>query len=119
EAPHIFQLRLYMIWAELLGAERSTKDKGKVAKDMEYEIMQVPAEEKTSALYFFVVGYHAKINGDMIKAKRMFTQAAQIDPRMVEAKRELNVFIIQSKVKKPDTSDIGALVSSWFKKKSA
>lgn len=115
--PDFFQLCLYMSWAGLMTAERS-KDKAKMLKDIDLDMMQVPAEEKTSALYFFVSGYYAKIQGDLVKAKKLFMQAAQIDPRMVEAKRELNVISLQSKSRKADTSDIGALVSSWFKKSS-
>lgn len=107
---------LYMAWAKLAYMEASRKPMN--LKEIEFDIMQVPAEEKYDVLYPFVTGLLSKARGDFNSARKAFEKSVAIDSSFLPAKKELNSMGNLHKGKQDILSmDLKQVVSGFFKKR--
>ncbi len=111
--------KLYIVWAKV-GCIDHIKERAKAIKEIEFDLMQVPPEDKYSALFSYVSGLVAKAQGQTAAAKKFFEKSLSLEPGLIAAKRELNLLQIQEKQQKPKdllNRDLSDVVSSFFKKK--
>lgn len=113
--PKLDKLTLYLVWAKLGSLDSSTKST--VLKEIEFDLLQIPPEEKFDSLYNFVIGLFAKAKGDQASARKSFEKAVAMDNSMIVARRELTV-LTSLNTGKTDllNSDLKSLVGSLFKK---
>jgi DNA-binding response OmpR family regulator len=115
--PEIAQFHLYNAWAKVGTLDPIKPMQG--LKDIEFELMQVPPDEKYDAIYPFVTGLVQKAKGDLAGAKRSFEKCLALNSGMIVARRELNQLFSGSKNNKEDilSMDLKKMVSGFFKKK--
>lgn len=115
--PKFSQIRIYKAWAKLGLIDPKNKDK--TIKDVEFELMQVPPDEKYDYLYTFVMGFYYKAKGDLINAKKSFEKSIALDSNFIIARRELNLIRAEHKKVNQDifTMDLKDVVSGFFKRK--
>ncbi len=110
------QAHIFLAWAKL-GQNEPNK---KVAnlKDIEFDLMQVPAEERYDVFYPYVTGLYQKARGDFNSASKSFNKAIAIDSSFIPARRENSALAAANK--KPDVlnMDLTKMVSGFFRKKS-
>lgn len=115
----LFQYNIYIAWARL-GMNMQKKDKG-VIKEIEFDLMQIPADERYDYLYPYVMGLYYKATNDYLNAKKSFDKALAMDNTFLAAKRELS--LIEQMIKKNRkndnlfTMDLKDVVTVLFKKK--
>jgi DNA-binding response OmpR family regulator/tetratricopeptide (TPR) repeat protein len=114
--PEIAQLHLYNAWAKLGNLDQQKKLQQ--LKDIEFELMQVPPDEKYDAIFPFVTGLLQKSRGDVFGARKSFEKALALNSSMIVARRELNQ-LSAIKQDKDDilNMDLKKMVSGFFKKK--
>lgn len=110
------QVHLYNAWAKV-GTLDSTR-KMQQLKDIEFELMQVPPDEKYDAMYPFVTGLVQKAKGDFSGARKSFEKCLALNSSMIVARRELNQLSSAANNKDDLLSmDLKKMVSGFFKKK--
>lgn len=115
--PEAAQVHLYNAWRKLGILDGGAK-KSQQLKDIEFELMQVPPDEKYDAIFPFVTGLLQKAKGDISGARKSFAKCLALNSSMIVARRELNQ--LASANTKPDdilNMDLKKMVSGFFKKK--
>ena len=116
--PSLPQIKLHWAWAKLSIIEPH-QERTQVVADVEMDLLQVPPEEKTNALYHFVMGLSLKNKGDRVLARKQFEKALNMDPQLVVARRELNFLMVTRNEKKDVFNrDLKDLVGTFFGKKA-
>lgn len=115
----LFQYNIYIAWARL-GMNMQKKVKS-VIKEIEFDLMQIPADERYDYLYPYVMGLYYRATNDYLNAKKSFDKALAMDNTFLAAKRELS--LIEQMIKKNRkndnifTMDLKDVVTVLFKKK--
>ncbi|MBL7545880.1 MAG: response regulator [Bdellovibrionaceae bacterium] len=115
----LFQYNIYIAWSRL-GMNMQKKDKA-VIKEIEFDLMQIPADERYDFLYPYVMGLYYRATNDYLSAKKSFDKALAMDNTFLAAKRELS--LIEQMIKKTRkndnifTMDLKDVVTVLFKKK--
>jgi len=114
--PDIAQVHLYSAWAKL--GTLDPQKKIQQLKDIEFELMQVPPDEKYDALFPFVTGLLQKAKGDVSGARKSFEKCLALNSSMIVARRELNQLVSAGNNKDDILNmDLKKMVSGFFKKK--
>jgi CheY-like chemotaxis protein/tetratricopeptide (TPR) repeat protein len=114
---HIPYGNTYLAWSKLGLAETTRKPVN--LKEVEYDLLQVPAEEKYEIHYLYVQGLFQKAKGDFIQARRSFEKAIAIDGSFIPARREISMLDAQKKEKTDILNmDLKQVVSGFFKKRA-
>jgi len=114
--PNIAQFHLYNAWAKVGNIDASKQIQS--LKEIEFELVQVPPDEKYDAVYPFVTGLFQKAKGDIPGAKKSFEKCLALNSGMIVARRELNQLGSVSANKDDILSmDLKKMVSGFFKKK--
>lgn len=115
----IFQYNIYTAWARL-GLNMQKKDKT-ITKEVEFDLLQIPADERYDFLYPYVMGLYYKVTNDYLNAKKSFDKVLALDGTFLAAKRELSLIEhVMMKNKKNEnllTMDLKDVVTVLFKKK--
>lgn len=113
--PTINQFYLYKAWASLGSLDPARRLM--VLKEVEMDLMQVPADEKYDALYPFVSGLLLKIKGDIFGAAKSFEKSIALNGGFLAARRELSS--LHNSQKKTDVfnMDLKDVMSNLFRKK--
>lgn len=112
--PGIAQVHLYNAWAKV--GTLDPQKKIQQLKDIEFELMQVPPDEKYDALFPFVTGLLQKSKGDISGARKSFEKCLALNSSMIVARRELNQ-LASGKQEDILNMDLKKMVSGFFKKK--
>lgn len=115
--PKMSQYYLYKAWAAL-GSVDTTK-RLMVLKEVEMDLLQVPADEKYDALYPFVQGMILKVKGDYIGAGKSFEKSIALNGSFMVARRELSALGVNNKKQDVFNMDLKDVMSNLFKKKKA
>jgi CheY-like chemotaxis protein len=109
------QVYVFLAWAKLGQLEPGKKIVN--LKDIEFDLMQVPAEERYDVYFPFVTGLFQKSKGDFNSAKKSFEKACAVDNSFIPARREIS--LLSSSAKKADVlnMDLTKMVSGFFRKK--
>jgi tetratricopeptide (TPR) repeat protein len=115
--PEVAQFHLYNAWAKVGNIDHS-KQMSQL-KEIEFELMQVPPDEKYDAIYPFVTGLFQKAKGDVAGARKSFEKCLAMNSSMIVARRELNQLLSSGTTNKDDllSMDLKKIVSGFFKKK--
>lgn len=114
--PESAQVHLYHAWAKL--GTLDPQKKLQQLKDIEFELMQVPPDEKYDALFPFVTGLLQKAKGDLSGARKSFEKCLALNTSMIVARRELNQLAAMGSGKEDILNmDLKKMVSGFFKKK--
>ncbi|MBC7371468.1 MAG: response regulator, partial [Bdellovibrionaceae bacterium] len=115
--PEIAQYHLYSAWAKIGNMDIATMAKS--LKDIDFDLMQVPPDEKYDAVYPFVTGLLQKTRGDLAGARKSFEKCLAMNSGMIVARRELNQLSSGTRRKNDDilSMDLKKMVSGFFKKK--
>lgn len=113
--PQIQQLHLLKAWAKLGSADISKKNF--IIKDVEFELMQVPPDERYDYLFPFVMGLLNKLRGDVPEARKSFEKSIALDSSFIPARRELSLMQAQNKKQDVFSMDLKQVVSGFFKKR--
>lgn len=110
------QVYIFLAWAKL-GQQEPNK---KIAnlKDIEFDLMQVPAEERYDVFFPYVTGLYQKARGDFNSAGKSFNKAIAIDSSFIPARRESSVLASANKKQDVLNLDLTKMVSGFFRKKS-
>ncbi|MCB0412402.1 MAG: response regulator [Bdellovibrionales bacterium] len=110
------QVRIHTCWCQLKAAQNREMTATELSKIQDL-INQIPPEDRHSSSFFLVKGLFAEAMGDLRKAITFWRNAVAIDPKMIDAKRELSR-ILRQKPNRPrsSTGEWTALVSNFFKK---
>lgn len=108
------KFRIYFAWAQI-GNLDVAKNREATINAVEMDLMQVPPEEKSDALFSYVSGLVAKAKGDKSQAKKFFEKSLALDSNLVIAKRELSLLTQQSTAKANAANDSKGLFG-LFKK---
>jgi len=113
--PSAAQAHLYNAWAKvgMIDAQKKVQQ----LKDVEFELMQVPPDEKYDALFPFVTGLLQKAKGDVSGARKSFEKCLALNSSMIVARRELNQLASVGKQDDLLNMDLKKMVSGFFKKK--
>ncbi|MBX3041577.1 MAG: response regulator transcription factor [Bdellovibrionaceae bacterium] len=114
--PQIENIHLMLAWAKL--GQIVPAKKPIMMKEIEFELVQVPAEERYDAHYPMVLGIFQKTKGDLAAAKKSLERAIAMNPSLLAARRELSQ--VESLLKKNNdlfNVDLKQMVSGFFKKK--
>jgi hypothetical protein len=114
--PQAHQFHIYNSWAKL-GMPIDPTKKGSILREIELELLQVPADEKYDSLFSFVNGLVSKNRGDFASARKFFEKSVGLDSTFMPARREIS--ILESTNKKQDVfnMDIKEMLTGLFKKK--
>lgn len=113
--PSLQQAHLYNAWAKV--GTLDPQKKIQQLKDIEFELMQVPPDEKYDALFPFVTGLLQKAKGDVSGARKSFEKCLALNSSMIVARRELNQLVSAGKQEDLLNMDLKKMVSGFFKKK--
>ncbi|MCX7977958.1 MAG: response regulator [Bdellovibrionaceae bacterium] len=114
--PRQEHFRIYMAWARV--GLIKPENKSQALKEIEFEIMQVPAEEKYDPHYAFVSGLYFKAKGDYSSAKRSFEKALALNSSIIYFRRELAATESLAKNSRDSLSGgLGGLIGGLFGKK--
>ncbi len=113
--PSLQQAHLYNAWAKV--GTLDPQKKVQQLKDIEFELMQVPPDEKYDALFPFVTGLVQKAKGDVSGARKSFEKCLALNSSMIVARRELNQLASVGKQEDLLNMDLKKMVSGFFKKK--
>ena len=85
------EFRLCMLWADWVTSEHSEEEATKARTEL-WELANKAAwEQPNLGFAFYVRGYFAKEKGDGRCAKALFRRALELDPDLLEARRELRI----------------------------
>ena len=112
------QIKLYLALAKVKSIEHGA-DRKAVLNDLNFDLMQIPPEEKYNSLFPFVNGLFHRARGDFESARKNFEKCLVIEPNMISARRELSSMAEVSKAGKQDfmNRDLKDMVAGFFKKK--
>lgn len=114
--PSAGQLHILTSWAKI--GLIDPKKRVAQLKEIEFEIMQIPAEEKYDAHYPFVLGIFSRAKGDIISAKKQLERSVAMNQGLLVARRELSALgTVQKKDKDIFNMDVKTLIGGMFKKK--
>lgn len=113
--PSLQQAHLYNAWAKF--GTLDPQKRIQQLKDIEFELMQVPPDEKYDALFPFVTGLLQKAKGDVSGARKSFEKCLALNSSMIVARRELNQLASAGKQDDLLNMDLKKMVSGFFKKK--
>jgi CheY-like chemotaxis protein len=113
--PSLSQSHLYNAWAK--AGTLDPQKKIQQLKDIEFELMQVPPDEKYDALFPFVTGLLQKAKGDISGARKSFEKSLALNSSMIVARRELNQLASVGKQDDLLNMDLKKMVAGFFKKK--
>lgn len=107
---------IYSAWAKLGLYNPNTHSVS--LKEIDFDIMQIPPDEKYEATYPFVLGLFKKANGDLLGARKSLERALALDSTLIVARRELSILDNQLR-KKNDVFnlDLKDVVTNLFKRK--
>jgi ActR/RegA family two-component response regulator/tetratricopeptide (TPR) repeat protein len=114
--PGLERVKLYKLWSRL-GQSEGIRDKTKILKEVEFELLQIPTEEKFDASYSFVMGLFLKFKGDLTGAKKSFEKAYNMDNNFLAARREIATLVQRTQKKDVLNADLKDLVAGFFKKR--
>jgi DNA-binding response OmpR family regulator len=114
--PESGQVHLYHAWAKI--GTLDPQKRMQQLKEIEFELMQVPPDEKYDALFPFVTGLVQKAKGDIVGARKSFEKCLALNSSMIVARRELGQ-LTSVNANKEDilNMDLKKMVSGFFKKK--
>ncbi len=115
--PSSERLKLFGIWARLGQADTQGGNKAQLLKDVEFDLLQIPPEEKFDASYSFVMGLFHKHKGETPQAKKAFEKAYNLDSNFLAARREIAVIVQKNQKKDVLNADLKDLVAGFFKRK--
>lgn len=110
-SPQADQLHLLMAWAKVGLFDPARK--ATALKEIEFELVQVPAEERYDAHYPMVLGLFHKVKGDLKGARKNLEKAIAMNAGLIVARRELG--LLDSKAR--EDNDILGKVAGLFRKK--
>lgn len=105
--PTIDHLHILLAWAKLGTIDASKK--ASQLKEIEFELMQVPAEERYDAHYPFVLGLFHRTRGDLMGARKHIERALNLNSSLMAARREMSALEEQLKKEKDIFSAVGGL----------
>ncbi|MBX2986915.1 MAG: response regulator [Bdellovibrionaceae bacterium] len=115
--PQLEHLHILMAWAKVGQSEGGKKTN--LLKEVEFELVQVPAEERYDAHYPLVMGLFQRAKGDTMGAKKQLERAIAMNPSLIPARRELST--IESQLKKEKdifaNVDLKGFVGGLFKRR--
>lgn len=115
--PQMEGLHLSMAWAKI--GTITPERKGTMIKEIEFELVQISAEEKYDAHYPFVLGLFHRLKGDLLGAKKQLEKAVAMNSSLMAARRELSA--VEAQVKKDKdlfgSVDLKGMVAGFFKKR--
>lgn len=114
-SAQIPQLYVFLAWAKL-GQQEPGKRIANL-KDIEFDLMQVPAEERYDVFFPFVTGLYQKAKGDFNSARKSFDKAVAIDSSFIPARREISSLAASLKKQDVLNMDLTKMVSGFFRKK--
>lgn len=85
----LFQYNVYIAWASAW-YEHAKEDKA-VIKEIEFDLMQIPADERYDYLFPYAMGLYYKATNDYLNAKKSFDKALAMDKTLLAAKCELSL----------------------------
>ncbi len=92
--PMTTELRLLVMWAQLKSAGNERDQRA--ISTLKDQLSAIPPEDRHNATYFYIKGLVLKATGEFDGAKRAFDQALAIEANFVDAKRDLNVLLLQA-----------------------
>lgn len=110
-SPQADQLHLHMAWAKIGILDPAKKAAG--LKEIEFELVQVSAEERYDAHYSLVLGLLHKAKGDLKGARKNFEKAIAMNSSLIVARRELASLDTANK----QDGDIFGRVAGLFRRK--
>jgi CheY-like chemotaxis protein len=114
--PQAHQFHIYNSWTKL-GMPIDPTKKGSILREIELELLQVPADEKYDALFSFVNGLFSKNKGDLVVARKFFEKSIGLDSTFMPARREISILEATSKKQDVFNMDIKDMLTGMFKKK--
>lgn len=116
--PTIEHLHTLLAWAKLGSLDPAAKSLP-LLKEIEFEIVQVPAEERYDAHYSLVLGLFHKAKGDVMGARKHIERALALNSQLMAARRELSAIDAQLKKEKDifGGMDLKNLVGGLFGRK--
>jgi hypothetical protein len=116
--PQLDHLHILIAWAKI-GLYEPKKAGGPTLKEIEFELVQVPAEERYDAHYPFVLGLFHRAKGDIMGAKKSLERAIALNSSLIAARRELSVIEAQLKREKDifGSVDLKGMVAGLFKRR--
>ncbi|MES3038265.1 MAG: response regulator [Bdellovibrionota bacterium] len=112
----VFHGHTMMAWAKIGTIDPLRK--AQQLKEVEIELMQIPADEKYDATYSFVMGLYHKANGEAVQSRKSFEKALALDNTLMVARRELSLLEAQNRPKGDLLNrDLKDVISGFFKKK--
>lgn len=109
--PTIEHIHILLAWAKLGQIDPATR--AVQLKEIEFELMQVPPEERYDAHYSFVLGLFNRVRGDLVGARKHFERAINLNSSLMVARREISALEAQMKKEK---DLFGGLVGGLFKR---
>lgn len=116
--PAVGMGNVYLAWAKL--GQMDSQRKPFSLKDIEYDLLQVPAEDRYDAQYLYVQGLCFKYKGEFNQAQKAFEKSVALDTSFILPRRELNTLATLSNKKQQDilNMDLKDVVAGFFKKKA-
>lgn len=110
-------LHILLAWAKIGLIDPSKK--ATLLKEIEFELVQVPAEDRYDAHYSFVLGLFHRAKGDLLGAKKYIERAIALNSSLMAARREMSAIEAQLKKEKDifASMDLKGLVGGLFKRK--
>lgn len=110
-------LHLLLAWAKIGVIDPARK--ASLLKEIEFELVQVPAEDRYDAHYSFVLGLFHRAKGDLLGAKKYVERAIALNSSLMAARREMSSLEAQLKKEKDifASMDLKGFVGGFFKRK--
>ncbi len=109
------QAYVFLAWAKIGQQEPGKKIIN--LKDIEFDLMQVPAEERYDVYFPYVTGLYQRAKGDLNSARKSFEKAVAIDNSFIPARREISSLAAVTKKQDVLNLDLTKMVSGFFRKK--
>lgn len=93
-----------------------------VLSSVQKKVESLKSDDKKNPLFFLVSALLLKANGEIAGAMELLTKAINLDPNMLEARRELSAIQSTMQQKKDEdilTGDLSTVFAKFFKKKSS
>lgn len=115
--PQMEGIHTLLAWAKI--GQITPQKKASLMKEIEFELVQVSAEERYDALYPMVLGLFQKARGDLQNSKKNLERAIAMNSSLITARRELA--LVQNDIKKEGdlfgNVDFKGMVAGFFKRK--
>ncbi len=108
---HRSDLFIYLTWAKMkVGAPHQKIEK--FLMSISEQLNKVPPEDRHSAPYFYAKGLFNMQVGDLQKAKTNLKHALMIEPKFVEARRDLTV--VRNRIRSAENTNLSTVVTRLF-----